>query len=300
MIRIDGTKAPIESWERWQDEIPSAADIDAWFGDGKQRGIGMICGAVSGNLEAIDLDDPTLIDDFEQKVNYDLPNLLNRLVVIQTPRNGRHYLYRVEAEVGGNQKLAMKLVDGEVKCRIETRGEGGYTVAPGSPARCHKAGQPYLLVHGHYSNLPVLSVEVHEKLLNCARYFNEYTPPVATAEKEKRTGGDLRPGDDFSDQANAEWVARILEHAGWQLVYRSRRGHQQWTRPGKDRKDGTSATLFDSGVFHVFSSNAHPFEPDRDYSPFDVLSLLTFGGDFAACARALAKKGYGSQQRRVA
>ena len=61
-------------------------------------------------------------------------------------------------------------------------------------------------------------------------------------------------------------------------------------RPGKAA--GTSATLKDR-VFYVFSSNAAPFEPGRAYSPFAVLALLEFGGDFAATARALHQHGFG-------
>lgn len=325
MIRADGSKAPIESWEQWRDQLPTEEHIEGWFGGSKRRGIGMLCGAVSGNLEVIDLDEPASIQDFERKVKYDLPGILEDLIIVESPKGGRHYIYRCIEPVEGNQKLAMKpyrvnladLVEnlkhpgkwktkqGEdvvwidetphrVKCLIETRGEGGYVVAPGSPPACHKLKRPYLLIQGHYSSIPVLSAEQRGNLLDCARYFNEYTPTVQATEKKERNGDGTRPGDQFSDQAGAAEVAAILESAGWRLGYVSRRGHQQWTRPGKENRDGTSATLFESGVLHVFSSNAAPFEPDQDYSPFDVLAILHFNGNFRAAASALAKLGYGS------
>ena len=68
-------------------------------------------------------------------------------------------------------------------------------------------------------------------------------------------------------------------------------GNQHWTRPGK--RSGTSATLKDR-TFYVFSSNAHPFEPNRGYSPFAVFALLEHGGDYEAAARELGEAGYGN------
>ena len=47
--------------------------------------------------------------------------------------------------------------------------------------------------------------------------------------------------------------------------------------------------------FYVFSSNAHPFEPDRAYSKFTAYTLLNFGArarDFHQAAVDLAAKGY--------
>lgn len=101
--------------------------------------------------------------------------------------------------------------------------------------------------------------------------------------------GQLRPGDDYN--AHADLPALLLQH-GWAMERTAPDGNEHWRRPGKAA--GTSATLKDR-VFYVFSSNAAPFEPGRAYSPFAVLALLEFGGDFAATARALRQHGFGDQ-----
>ena len=62
-----------------------------------------------------------------------------------------------------------------------------------------------------------------------------------------------------------------------------------WRRP--DKKEGYSATFGAVGenVFYVFSSNADPFEEMTAYSPFQVLTLLKFNGNFSECAKSLPK-----------
>jgi hypothetical protein len=56
---------------------------------------------------------------------------------------------------------------------------------------------------------------------------------------------------------------------------------------------GTSATTNYAGsdLLYVFSSNAHPFEPETAYDKFAAYALLEHG-DFQAAARLLALKGY--------
>ena len=43
---------------------------------------------------------------------------------------------------------------------------------------------------------------------------------------------------------------------------------------------------------YVFSSNAHPFEPERAYRKFAAYALLNTGGDFSKAAMILARQGY--------
>ena len=105
--------------------------------------------------------------------------------------------------------------------------------------------------------------------------------------------GQLRPGDDYN--ANADVAALLTQH-GWSHERTTSDGNQHWCRPGKTA--GTSATLKDR-VFYVFSSNAAPFEANRAYSPFAVLALLEFAGDFAAAARGLRQHGFGDQMSEV-
>jgi hypothetical protein len=85
------------------------------------------------------------------------------------------------------------------------------------------------------------------------------------------------------------WEEILLPH-GWRVVG-DRGGVTLWCRPGK--KAGVSATTGHCGDhLYGFSSNAHPFEPERAYSKFTAYALLNTGGDFIKAATILARQGY--------
>lgn len=100
-----------------------------------------------------------------------------------------------------------------------------------------------------------------------------------------RSGLELTPGDDYD--ARGDFAALLTAH-GWTKC------HGGWTRPGKTT--GLSAT-FDRvpGRFYVFSSSVPGFEPAHVYRPWHVYAILEHLGDFAAAARELGKKGFGTQ-----
>src|SRR4051794_35119642 len=54
--RQDGSKAPIEAWKDYQEARPSPEQLRAWFGRDRQ-GLGIVTGAVSGNVELFEFDD---------------------------------------------------------------------------------------------------------------------------------------------------------------------------------------------------------------------------------------------------
>jgi putative DNA primase/helicase len=96
-----------------------------------------------------------------------------------------------------------------------------------------------------------------------------------------------RPGDTLA--ASVTWAQILTPHAWTSAGSRGAVGF--WRRPGKAA--GTiSATTNALGTnrFHVFSSNAAPFDPDTSYSKFAALAMLEHGGDFAAAARALRRE----------
>jgi len=116
-------------------------------------------------------------------------------------------------------------------------------------------------------------------------------PRLVTGPVTDAATGD-RPGDDFN--VRATW-AEILEPAGWPFLYQHD-GVGYWCRPGKD--GGTSATTGYEGtnLFHMFSSSTE-FEANANYTKFAAYTVLNYGGDFSAAAKALAAKGYGKQHK---
>jgi len=276
-----------------------------------------VAGSVSGNLELIDFDQGgELYEAWAAKI---APELLAKLVIETSQSAGRHVIYRGQESVNGNLKLAQRMQNDAVTTLIETRGQGGlFLCAPTTG---------YQIVQGEMDALPILTEQERETLLIAAWQLNEHwaqpgtsqtdlntsqatvrseakdreQSPVAARDRSEAEGWEQspvaardhdrgwdRPGDDFNAQGDV--VALLTKH-GWQPVGVHSDGNQHWTRPGKIR--GSSATLKDN-IFYVFSSNAHPFQPNGAYSPFAVLAMLEHGGDFEAAARELGQQGYGN------
>jgi putative DNA primase/helicase len=323
-IRPDGSKAPaVPEWKNYEKKLPSESDVRAFWPD-DTFGIAIINGAVSGNLETIDFDRTGLFAPWRELVEESMPGLVDRLCLVRTPRDPDcyHVRYRcLEVQIPGNLKLAQEPgTDPKTghPCRntlIETRGEGGYALAPGSPPACHETGRTYEHVGGPpLTDLPKISAQERELLITAARSFD-----LASAAKAQQTenafkgkaadhrlGDDLRPGDDYN-QRGPDWPA-ILEPHGWvrgrncgEAIY--------WRRPGKNTPGYSATTGYCHGkdgadLLAVFSSNAYPFEGPNGtssctcYSKFRAYAILNNNGNLKAAARELGRQGYGSQTHR--
>ncbi len=282
-------KRPTITWKEFQKRLPTDAELSAWFANDPDA-VCILCGRASGNLEIIDFDaQGELFDAWSKRIDTDL---FDRLVIECTQSGGRHVIYRCKESICGNLKLAQRKQGDKIVTLIETRGEGGLFL-------CDPTDR-YELIQGNLANPPVLTAAERDLLLRAAWELNEYLPPVQngpvpdvrpTLAPVPNTGGHAitdttnRPGDDFNHRGD---VRAVLEQFGW---VRTKGGQNEyWRRPGKT--SGTSATLKDR-VFYVFSSNAHPFEPNQAYSPFAVCAVLEHGGDFEQAARSLRQLGYG-------
>jgi putative DNA primase/helicase len=315
-VKRDGTKAPdLGSWDPCKERLPTEAERLGWFDRPDPPGIATVGGRVSGNLEQLDFDvgANAIFPAWCELVEAECPGLVARLSVVRTPREpaGYHARYRCQAvEIPGNTKLAVEPYtdpkDGKRKRRtlIETRGEGGYALAPGSPPECHENGRPY----AHHSGPPVGQVATvtaaeREVLLRCARSFDQDQAGERNTAGQK--GDDLRPGDDFN-RRGPDWPD-LLEPHGWTCV-RTAGPRRYWRRPGKEGPGWSATTGVCTGkdgaeLFCCFSENADPFRgagggrPCTSYSKFRVYALLNHGADFKAAAKALAVEGYGERHR---
>jgi hypothetical protein len=274
----DKKRPALASWKPYRQQLPSAQQVRTWCA--QARGLCIVAGAVSGNLEMIDFDGGgVLYRPWAELVNGEAPGLLDRLVVERSPSGGCHVVYRCEVPVGGNQKLAQRAVLGGLgnpATLIETRGEGGLFLCDPTPG--------YNLQQGLFTSLPRLTSADRDILIEAAQALNEVVAKPEPVPAPASTDA-LRPGDDFSARGD---VRAVLQKHGWTLVKPGE--NEYWRRPGKDR--GWSATLKDR-VFYVFSSNATPFEPNKAYKPFAVYTMLEHGGLFPKAAAALRGEGYG-------
>jgi len=291
-IKADGTKAPaLGSWKPYQQEMATEGEFRGWF-KGNDAGIGVVCGEVSGGLEVIDFDDLSLFAPWCELVDAAIPGLLGRLPKVKTPAGYHCYLRSEHCE--GNQKLAQALENGRPKTSIETRGAGGYVVAPPSPAQCHPSGKTYELTYGSLKEIPFISKEERQVLLDSARSFNRYVKPekVISGHSTEKSSSDDRPGDDYNKRAS--WP-EVLEPHGWIPIF-SQGEKTYWRRPGKEGPGCSATTNYnESGLLYVFSSNATPFDSESAYNRFSAFAMLEHHGDFAAAAKALSRDGYGKQ-----
>ena len=282
------TKAPrLAHWQPYQERRATPAEVTRWFTRGYADALAVVAGPVSGNLEVLDFDAAALFAPWLAQVRAVDGLLAERLVVHRTQHGGYHVWYRSPV-VAGNQKLAVdpERSDGKVTL-IETRGAGGYVLAPPS------AG--YVPLQNTLAGIRTLTAEERETLLRLARGFTRAALrpacPTQRSDGAPHSHG-LRPGDDYNRRGD---VPDLLTRHGWQYVCQHG-AVSYWRRPGKVQ--GVSATwnYGGRGTFYCFSTNAPPLEPERSYTAFGLLAALDYGGDFRAAAQALRQAGYGERR----
>lgn len=295
-VKGDGSKAPaVTRWRHWQDERYPECDLDGLFTNA--AGMGLVCGAASGNLELVEFEAnaikvglwPQFVRKMAQMGFDDTILAVTRGYLAKSPTGGVHMMYKVEGWVGPNTKLAMRGKD----TLIETRGQGGFVVVPPSGGTVHPTGLPWVQVEGGFGTIATISPVEREAILEAARSFHVEPPaavPVSALERRPapRDGGDS-PADWVRKNVS---VSKLLVEGGWTLE-KTRGAETYWVRPDKDAKAGHSAVLHDDEHLVVWSSSA-PTEfwslgranrdGSRSLSPFDVYTAVHFGGDRGAAA----------------
>lgn len=308
----------LREWRSYMKRQPTEQEMSLWsvYRNSQEYGCGLICGAVSGNLEVIDFDNHTgnaerYFNEFSSIPEVRQIITANDLAVETTQSGGYHLLYRSEKIDSSKKLFTIKDLIGDRETyfkdnlkfakyigkdfivkrddlgreycditEIETRGEGGLIVT--APTK------GYEVVAGDLRNIPTISAEERNTLIDFARAFN--VPDIAPAPAPRATttaatpSDDQRPGDFYNENCAGD-IPAILTAAGWQHL-----GGKNWRRPGK--KDGVSATLghVAPDTFYCFTSNGHPFEENHAYKPFTIFALLEHGGDFSAAARDLVAR----------
>lgn len=297
VIPVGANKRPaLKTWDPYKTQRMSEAEARKRFQG--EVGFALICGSLS-ELEVIDFDDRPSFDEWYRMAVEDgvLPE---DAPIIKTPKGYHLYLKRLKPP--GNQKLAKGERDGTVKALIETRGERGYVVAPGSPPRCHPEGGQWEQKAGtditEWETVKPVADPDYQAMIALARSLNEIPDGIqlqlgAPVQKPYK-GGGLSPGADYNERAT--W-SEILEPKGWVLV-RENGKVQFWRRPGKEKGSPSATTGFCSNgekdLFYCFSTNPPPgIESERPYDKFGVYTRTCHDGDFSAAAKRLLARGYG-------
>lgn len=305
----DGSKRPFGLWKSYQQTRPTQDDLAGWFNNGCE-GLGVITGAVSGQLEMFEAEgravDEGIVEQLGQALaDNGFDNLWLRICtgyVERTPSGGMHWYYRISDGVADrNLKLARRPAtaqemaekpDDRVKVLLETRGEGGFSIVAPSTGPTHPSGLPWVAIVGTPETIPTITAGERDALHAIATSLDRM--PVVDLQPAdrapRRVGDGLRPGDDYNQRT--DW-ADILKPHGWRLVARFSGTTLGWCRPGKTG-DGVSATTGrnDGDNLYVFSSST-VFDTEKPYSKFAAYTLLEHGGDYHAAAKALAVAGYG-------
>ena len=128
--------------------------------------------------------------------------------------------------------------------------------------------------------------------------------PVAPAH---RTGdrsvpyiGPERPGDAFNARHTG---GDVLARAGFTLARKDRNGEEHWCRPGKEARDGTSATVYpDDGHVTIWSDTCAQQWPSlelrRPYDAFGLYAAIEHAGDWRSAGSHLRSQGYGGPLER--
>ena len=265
--------------------------------------IAVIGGAVSGNLVVLDFDNHNgaacVFDEWKGYVKKTEAGkaLFARLYIEQSQSGGVHVMTRLEKAPGDLKEKVACTANGTGI--IEARWSG-YTLCAPTPG--------YTRIQGRPDECPTITPDEWDLLLTAAircdkRPLKGLGGLLRRVEKEDRKGWAKTPGDAYNARENAlDEMREMLLESGWTPAGDGKLEDgtpcEHYTRPGKD--EGPSASLIipldGLPVFHVFTSNAPPLDPEDDYSPFALYAMLKHSGDFKAAAAALHAEGYGEKE----
>ena len=282
VISTDNSKTSIFAWKKYQKNIATDQELEQMFNTPKAKGIAVICGAVSGNLEVIDVDCKYGIkwEEYEAKILDANPQLYGKLKIIRTKSNGYHIYYRCES-IEGNQKLAERPATDDEKfinpnakqfVLIETRGEAGYVIAPPS--------EGYTPLDKN--EIPIITIDERDLLLSIARSFTQLIENVKQPVMPTN-GSNLTVWDDYNLRGD---LIALMDKHGWKVV-REDAERFYLLRPGQT-SSVTSAVIFkDKRIFYPHTTSTS-FQ-NKGYNPFAVYTHLECNGDYKKACRQLSE-----------
>jgi hypothetical protein len=274
-----GKKHPgISAWQR--EGTTDEAKIRHWWSQAPTHGIGIVCGPESG-LWVLDIDNADGKAGDESLIELlDAYGPLPETFEVITGSGGRHlyFAWPDGYDIRNDQS-------GRLGADLDIRGEGGQVLAPPT---IHPNGRPY---EREASSPDALAAAPGWLLALLTNH------PTAAPRQPAEGAGD-RPGDLW---ALATPWDDLLGGDGWSKLRPGPGGEDRWCRPGKDAREGPSATVGYRGsdVLKVFSSSVTHLGllPEHTYTKLGYLAATRFGSDHSAAAAWCRQQGYGTDVR---
>jgi hypothetical protein len=260
---------------QWQDKASNDIHVvnDWWTNQYSGYGIGIATGQTRhGRIFVLDVDDreeykgSDTLHDLQEKYGQ-LPETVTAI----TGTGGQHLYFYCDEDIRNDAGSRLGV-------GLDIRGTGGQVLA--APT-IHPNGRAYQWEHGAspHERKPAKAPDWLVKLLTKQP---EMVKPVGQP-------------DSFLTDPNtpsARYCARttweqLLIPDGWTLAKTDRHGEQHWVRPGKDPRDGTSATIGHNGndALIVFTSSI-PWLPEGGYNRFGYYAASKHGGDWKQASQA--------------
>ena len=283
-IKQGEKRPPMQGWQNAATSDPTT--IRQWFeGQFKDCGLGIATGEFRDRyLIVIDIDDRQQFSGSETLA--DLEELHGKLpdtVEVITGSGGRHIYFLTDEPIRNE-------ASGTLGIGIDIRGIGGQVLAP--PTK-HPNGKTYEWVEGKSiaerkpADMPLWMV-----LLLKAKTPTELSPKPLP---EKITPSSLLLREEegpASRYCAATTWPELLRADGWTLAHIDQSGEAHWIRPGKDIREGTSATTGWQGkdVLKVFTTSL-PNLPAGAYNRAQYTAQMFHNGDRSAFTKHLLQQG---------
>jgi hypothetical protein len=278
-IKQGEKRPPMSGWQNAATTDPTT--IRQWFeGQFKECGLGIATGECRNRyLIVVDIDDreqyrgSDTLADLEQ-LHGKLPDTLE----VITGSGGRHIYFLTDAPI--RNEASGKLGQG-----IDIRGINGQVLAP--PTR-HPNGKEYQWIEDRSiadhkpADMPLWMVLLLTAKAEPATPNTPATPPSLLLEEDG-------PASRYC--AATTWP-ELLRQDGWTLAHTDQSGESHWVRPGKDIREGTSATTGWQGkdILKVFTTSI-PGLPAGAYTRFGYTAAMHHNGDRSAFAKKLLQEG---------
>lgn len=194
-------------------------------------------------------------------------------LMVETPNQGGHIYFWCSRELSSGA--------GPVP-GIDIKANGGYVLGPCSALATGEYG---VVLDAPISPMPGWVMDWIES--------SREGPTETKAPRPAATPRQMstpRTGNTSTDEwaARTDW-ADLLVPDGWTLHRIDGSGERHWTRPGKDPRDGTSATtgFTAKDTMKVFSTSHGTLTTIGTHSKLGYLTATKFGGDYKAAAASL-------------